>query len=299
MTTVRLRYRANVLAGQAPSGDAVHDQDDGIIGLPFIQGNAEFGDRHPTPRLIASDPPKIAPRGSILLSVRAPVGAMNVADQRLGIGRGIVALTPNEKYDAGFLWWVLHAQSQQLSALAVGSTYDAVSAADIGSLAVPDAPLLQQREIADFLDRECARIDELAAELARTAHVAVEPALATLALELAGCPIVRVGYRFEVQLGKMLDASRVDAGDTLPYLRNANVYWDRFDLRDLNEMTFSAADRRLYRLRPGDLLVCEGRHVGRSAVWSGEISEMYFQKALHRVRARAGDSTRFLSRSCG
>jgi type I restriction enzyme S subunit len=59
-------------------------------------------------------------------------------------------------------------------------------------------------------------------------------------------------------------------------------------------MTFSAADRRLYRLRPGDLLVCEGRHVGRAAVWSGQVSEMYFQKALHRVRAREGDSTRLL-----
>jgi type I restriction enzyme S subunit len=105
---------------------------------------------------------------------------------------------------------------------------------------------------------------------------------------------VRVGYRFDVQLGKMLDAARIDVEDTLPYLRNANVYWDRFDLADLKEMTFTADDRRLYRVVPGDLLVCEGRHVGRSAVWSGELPEIYFQKALHRVRPLAKDSARLL-----
>lgn len=149
-------------------------------------------------------------------------------------------------------------------------------------------------EIAEFLDFECARIDDLCDEIARTADVAFEPTLASLATELEPWPRLRIGHRFDVQLGKMLDASRIDRGDTLPYLRNANVYWDRFDLSDINEMTFSTADRRLYRLRPGDLLVCEGRHVGRSAVWSGQISEMYFQKALHRVRAREGDSTRLL-----
>jgi type I restriction enzyme S subunit len=62
-------------------------------------------------------------------------------------------------------------------------------------------------EIAEFLDCECTRIDELCDEIARTAAVAFEPTLASLATELEPWPRLRIGHRFDVQLGKMLDAS--------------------------------------------------------------------------------------------
>lgn len=231
--------------------------------------------------------------GRVALVDQLPPEAPCFAD-----GHVTVLRVHDESADSRFIAYLLGLPASRAfieAGLSVGATKQmelSVEALRTHAVQIPERDA--QAEIADFLDRECLRIDELANELARVNDVAMEPSLAFLSDELHGWPQVRIGYVFEVQLGKMLDATRIDAGDTLPYLRNANVYWDRFDLRDLNEMTFSAADRRLYRLRPGDLLVCEGRHVGRSAVWSGEISEMYFQKALHRVRARAGDSTRFL-----
>jgi type I restriction enzyme S subunit len=90
--------------------------------------------------------------------------------------------------------------------------------------------------------------------------------------------------RYDTALRKMLDASRISGEHLRPYLRNVDVQWDRINLRDLPEMDFHTADRLRYRLRSGDLLVCEGGEVGRTAVWTGALQECYYQKALHRLR---------------
>jgi type I restriction enzyme S subunit len=92
----------------------------------------------------------------------------------------------------------------------------------------------------------------------------------------------------------MLNPEATASGEMFPYLRNQNVQWDRIDLGDLNQMHFDVTDRSRYALRLGDLLVCEGGEVGRAAMWRGDLSACYYQKALHRVRARQPANTRFL-----
>ncbi|MCB9604770.1 MAG: hypothetical protein H6720_31000, partial [Sandaracinus sp.] len=87
-----------------------------------------------------------------------------------------------------------------------------------------------------------------------------------------------------VQLGKMLDSSRQTGQDSAPYLRNANVQWDGIATDDLNRMDFSRSDRLKYQLKSGDILMCEGGVVGRSAIWRGQVDGVLYQKALHRVR---------------
>ena len=88
----RLKHAAQLIMGQSPSSaDCSSDQ----IGAPFLQGCAEFGVNHPKPKQFCSDPPKYAPAGAILISVRAPVGRLNVADQAYGIGRGLCAIVPD------------------------------------------------------------------------------------------------------------------------------------------------------------------------------------------------------------
>jgi type I restriction enzyme, S subunit len=82
----------------------------------------------------------------------------------------------------------------------------------------------------------------------------------------------------------MLDAKQQTGQHRRPYLRNANVQWFHFDLRDVYEMDFDAEDRAELRLNPGDLLICEGGEPGRAAVWRGEFAECYCQKASHRAR---------------
>ena len=90
--------------------------------------------------------------------------------------------------------------------------------------------------------------------------------------------------RYSVQLGKMLNEKRITGAHLAPYLRNVDVQWNRINTLDLPEMDFNKEDREHYSLRIGDLLVCEGGEVGRTAVWNGELLECFFQKAIHRLR---------------
>jgi type I restriction enzyme S subunit len=82
----------------------------------------------------------------------------------------------------------------------------------------------------------------------------------------------------------MLDEKRIAGTHLAPYLRNVDVQWEHVNTTDLPEMDFSAEDRERLALREGDLLVCEGGEVGRTAIWDGRLSECYFQKAIHRLR---------------
>lgn len=95
-----------------------------------------------------------------------------------------------------------------------------------------------------------------------------------------------VGDLFEVQLGKMLNNAAKEKSPQYPYLGNSNVRWGCFDLTDLKTMHFSDRDIEKFELRNGDVIMCEGGEVGRCAIWNGEAQEIYYQKALHRLRSK-------------
>lgn len=96
-----------------------------------------------------------------------------------------------------------------------------------------------------------------------------------------------VGQQFDVQLGKMLDAAK-NRGQAKHYLGNRHVQWARIETEDLPQMPFRPNEEERYLLKVGDLLVCEGGEIGRSAIWKGELAECYYQKALHRLRPKNG-----------
>lgn len=93
-----------------------------------------------------------------------------------------------------------------------------------------------------------------------------------------------LGGRYEVALGKMLSPKTRTGDAQVPYMRNANVQWGRLDLSDVATMCIPASERERYTLRSGDILACEGRHVGKSVIWNNEIPGACYQKALHRLR---------------
>ena len=109
--------------------------------------------------------------------------------------------------------------------------------------------------------------------------------------------VCALNYRYEVELGKMLDEKRITGNHLAPYLRNTDVQWNRINVEDLPQMDFANGDLERYSLERGDLLVCEGGEVGRAAIWEAPLTECYYQKALHRIRARdaSRDSAKFLS----
>ena len=94
---------------------------------------------------------------------------------------------------------------------------------------------------------------------------------------------VTVGAVAQSRLGKMLDRSK-NKGSPRRYLRNINVRWFDFDLSDVLEMRFEDAELSKFSLQMGDVLICEGGEPGRAAVWDEREDDIYFQKAIHRVR---------------
>lgn len=103
-----------------------------------------------------------------------------------------------------------------------------------------------------------------------------------------------VGDQFRVELGKMLDDEN-NVGTPLPYLGNRAVQWDKIDVSELGVMRIAPFERERFRLRRGDLLVCEGGEVGRAAVWNEPIAECYYQKALHRLRPKGAYDPRLMA----
>ena len=108
--------------------------------------------------------------------------------------------------------------------------------------------------------------------------------------------VAALRHRYSQCLGKMLDAQRITGSHSVPYLRNVDVQWDRVNVEDLPVMDIAPEEYERYTLKRGDLLVCEGGEMGRSAIWSGELARCGFQKALHRLRPRCAgrDVPRFM-----
>lgn len=99
--------------------------------------------------------------------------------------------------------------------------------------------------------------------------------------------VVETGELFEMTLGKMLNKQAKHGKDVFPYLGNKSVQWGRFDLSELQEMSFNEVEKGKFSLRKGDLLVCEGGEAGRCAIWQEDNAPIYFQKALHRLRVNS------------
>ncbi|MDD5584453.1 MAG: restriction endonuclease subunit S [Candidatus Omnitrophica bacterium] len=93
----------DIVMGQSPPGETYNELDNGVV---FYQGNRDFGFRFPTPRVYCTAPTRIAEEGDVLISVRAPVGALNITLEQCAIGRGVAALRMKQ-YSNGFLFYFL------------------------------------------------------------------------------------------------------------------------------------------------------------------------------------------------
>ena len=149
--------------GQSPDSKTYNDHGNGI---PFYQGNADFGEIHPETRVWCSAPVKIAEAGDILISVRAPIGAMNMAVERCCIGRGLAALTPiSEKCGKQFLYYALQSKVESLIAQGTGSTFKAISKKVLEATLIPAYSTREQEQITatiSHVDRAiAARRDQL------------------------------------------------------------------------------------------------------------------------------------------
>lgn len=168
-----------------------------------------------------------------------------------------------------------------------GSTFLELSGAALGNVHISIPPIREQREIADVLDRECVRIDELRVEL-DALDDSIRKAESRLIDDLLPDePRVRLGWLAEVRTGLTLGAKYSGDLEERPYLRVANVLADRIDLSEVKTVAVPASTAAAAELMAGDVLMTEGGDMdklGRGAVWRGEIVGCLHQNHVFAVR---------------
>ena len=151
MEYVMLKDVCAINMGQSPDSDSYNNNGEGV---PFFQGNADFGERYPVVRKWCSAPTKMAAPEDILISVRAPIGAMNYAKEECCIGRGLAALTPDRtKVSPEFLFWLLKEKNAELNSKGTGSTFKAIGKKVLEETMIPNIPIEKQLEYSEALEK--------------------------------------------------------------------------------------------------------------------------------------------------
>ena len=136
---------ANITMGQSPDGSSYNE--DGI-GTVFFQGRAEFGSRFPTRRLFTTQPKRMADKDDVLMSVRAPVGDLNVAFESCCLGRGLAGIQGIKGYQS-FILCTMFSLKEHLNMFnGEGTVFGSINKNDMANLPVliPSDKVLNQFE---------------------------------------------------------------------------------------------------------------------------------------------------------
>lgn len=143
-----------IIMGQSPPGSSYNENGEGVT---FYQGRAEFGVRFPNKRLSTIDPKRLAKRGDVLLSVRAPVGDINQATEDCCIGRGLASISSNNEQASFCYYTCRNLQSKLTEYNSEGTVFGAINGKQLKSLAVrmpPKTVILEFEKQAQELDEQ-------------------------------------------------------------------------------------------------------------------------------------------------
>jgi len=273
-----------LIMGQSPPSKT-YNRD--MIGLPFLQGRMDFGDMYPNPSVYCSKPIKIAEEGDVLVSVRAPVGDVNIATSKLCIGRGLAAIRPDKnQLDAKFIFYQLKHFSARLVDLGSGSTFKAIRRNDLERFPTVLPPLSEQQKIASILstvDESIQKTDDIIAKTERLKKGLMQELL-TKGIghkEFKDTEIGKIPKEWEViKLGDMLLLLRNGLtlrqrkeGNGYPVTRIETISEEKIDPSKLGYVIgLSEKDIEEYRLIEGDILfshINSLEHIGKTAIYEG------------------------------
>jgi len=318
--TVALKWVSRIYAGGTPDKNKTHYWEDGSI--PWLNSGAvnqvliTEPSSYITDEAFKSSSAKWIPADSLVIAL-AGQGKTKGMVAQLAIettcNQSMAAIISDSSVVSRYLFWWLSSNYQNIRNMAGGDLRDGLNLELIGNISAPVPTEAEQTQIARFLDHETARIDALIEEQQRLIELLKEKRQAVISravtrgldptvpmkdsdVEWLGkvpvhWDVVPTNYRYEIQLGRMLNEQRTQGDHLKPYLRVFDVQWNAINTTDLPLMDFPPEVQPLYRLRVGDLMVNEGgSYVGRSAIWRGDLGECYYQKALHRLRPRDAES---------
>lgn len=143
-----LKNLVDIQMGQSPESK-FYNYDK--IGLPFYQGKADFGRINPIPKIWCSKSKKEAKPNDILISVRAPVGDLNINNEQSCIGRGLAAITCKPDVDMMYLYYHLKYLKPQLRHISTGSTFESINRSQLENLTIDYKPYSEQIKISNIL----------------------------------------------------------------------------------------------------------------------------------------------------
>ena len=223
MKYMMLKEVCSIKMGQSPASDSYNDNGEGV---PFFQGNADFGERYPVARKWCSAPMKMAEPEDILISVRAPIGALNYAKEECCIGRGLAALTPNKsKILPEYMFWLLKGKNAELNSKGTGSTFKAIGRKVLEEILVPDIGMEQQMEYAANLEKINGIIQLRKQELQN-----LDELIKSRFVEMFGnetefdkWPYCTVGDVADVCVGVVIKPTQYYADKGIPAFRSLNI----------------------------------------------------------------------------
>ena len=295
--TSRLHFRrldecCTLVMGQSPPGESYSTEP---VGMPFFQGKADFGPLHPQARVWCSNPLRIAEKEDILICVRAPVGPVNVADQRCCIGRGLAAVRPRDGMDGGYLYWWLRNSEVQLQTLGSGSTFQSIGRTVLATFGIPVPPLADQQRIAAKLDEQMAALDRAEKALAD------QQAAASLLTAAVLRGILASPFSGTWPLVSLREASYIISKGTtptsiglafsqsgIPFIRAEDIQGGEIDIRSVRMHIDEPTSKVLARssLQPGDLLVTIAGTLGRVGYVPDDTDELNCNQAVAFVRLK-------------
>lgn len=289
MEYIMLKDVCDINMGQSPDSSSYNDDGDG---LPFFQGNADFGERYPVARKWCSVPTKIAKPEDILISVRAPIGALNYAREKCCIGRGLAALTPDKsKVSPEFIFWLLKAKNIELNSKGTGSTFKAIGRNVLEETQVPNVPLTVQSEYSQVLERIYAIIQSHKMQLQK-----LDDLVKARFVELFGDMFLNFEEWNEAPLESLADiVSGITKGRKVsekhlikvPYMAVSNVKEGYIDWTTVKTIEATEQEINQYRLLPDDVLMTEGGDpdkLGRGAIIKTPLENCIHQNHIFRVR---------------
>ena len=295
----RLGDVCNIIMGQSPPSTTYNNEG---LGMPFLQGKAEFTELFPHPTKYCTKQLKVCPKGSVLMSVRAPVGNVNLADREYIIGRGLTSISL-KRGNNRFLFYLLLHSKKELESKSSGSTFKSINKTTINDFRISLPPLPEQHAIAHILqtiqEAKSTRQREIALERERKAALMDElfshgtRGESRKQTEIGEIPenwgvanlgdIAGITYGVQAAVAHLLDES---VG--LPILTNINITLDgTFDLSTLRYYELPKDKKDKLILKKGDLLFNwrsgSQHHVGKTVLFDLD-GEYTFSSFILRFR---------------
>jgi type I restriction enzyme S subunit len=287
MRLKKLGSIAEIIAGQSPLSKTYNE--DGI-GLPFFQGKADFQDKYPKAKTwCTSSKRKEAVQGDILISVRAPVGSVNICDQLSIIGRGLSAIRPLEGINGEYLYYFFKSNERKIANLGTGSTFKAITQEILKKIQIP-IPIKDGKPFIDDQIRIATLLNKVESLIAKRKKSIedLDELLKSTFLEMFGDPVKN-------EMGwdrKPLNEFIVSCRNGLSPSKSGTVKGKVFILsaitgksfREIYKEAFFNNVLEKYFPKTNDFLVCRGNGninlVGRGFFFNGESNDILFPDTI-------------------